>query len=86
MSSHNLCYGSKIREKYTHINPSFTVLKWGIMGYILLKYYPDGHHQQHPYQHYSSLLFHIQVKWRHAAADTMEQEADFVLAALNEWS
>ena len=24
-STHNLCFGSKIRKKYTSINPSFTV-------------------------------------------------------------
>ena len=34
-STHNLCFLAKIRKLcITPINPSFTILKWGLMGYL----------------------------------------------------
>ena len=30
---HNLCFGAEIRKiMYTHVNPSFTIQKWGLRG------------------------------------------------------
>ena len=34
-STHNLCFRSKIRNMYTPVNPSFTLLKWGVRGCTL---------------------------------------------------
>ena len=34
-STHNLCFRAKIRKFYTPVNPSFTVIKWGVKGYKL---------------------------------------------------
>ena len=31
-STHNLCFGAKIRKIYTPVNPSFTIQKWGVRG------------------------------------------------------
>ena len=32
-STHNLCFWAEIRKlMYTPVNPSFTVLKWGLRG------------------------------------------------------
>ena len=33
MSTHNLCFRAKIRKMYTPVHPSFTIQKWGVMGY-----------------------------------------------------
>ena len=33
MSTHNLCFRAKIRKKkYTRVNPSFPIKKWGVRG------------------------------------------------------
>ena len=38
-STHNLCFGGKIRKnRYTPVNPSFAIYKWGMRGYILHGY------------------------------------------------
>ena len=34
-STHNLCFGAKIRKTYTPVNPSFTIKKWDVRGYSL---------------------------------------------------
>ena len=34
MSTHNLCFKAKKKEKmYAPVQPSFTILKWGVRGY-----------------------------------------------------
>ena len=33
MSTHNLCFRSKIRKAYTPVHPSFTIYKFGVRGY-----------------------------------------------------
>ena len=36
MSTHNLCFRAKIREKMvTPVHPSFTIQMWGVRGYSL---------------------------------------------------
>ena len=36
MSTHNLCFRTKIRRKmYTPVHPNFTIQKWGVRGYSL---------------------------------------------------
>ena len=32
MSTHDLCFRAKIRKMNTPVNPSFTILKWGVRG------------------------------------------------------
>ena len=32
LSTHNLCFRAKIRKKYTLVNPSFNIQKWGVRG------------------------------------------------------
>ena len=34
LSIHNLCFTVKIRQMYTPVHPRFTILKWGVRGYI----------------------------------------------------
>ena len=38
-STHNLCFLAEIRKiMYTPVNPSFTILKWGLRGLKLYRY------------------------------------------------
>ena len=48
-STHDLCFRAKIRKKvYTPVNPSFTILKWGVRGsslqglvFVMIMFDPD---------------------------------------------
>ena len=38
-STHNLCFEQKLEKKmYTPVNPSFTILKWGLREWKLYRY------------------------------------------------